>query len=248
MTLPVVDREGRLLGQITFDDVLDVIQDGATKDIYKMAGTRDDEADHPSVLRIAEARLPWLGFCLFGGLLSGFVIHLFDVTLERVITLTAFIPVIIATGGNSGLQSATVTIRGLVTGQVVPGFLLGTILFELGAATVIGGVCGIASSAVARLWFGAATVDISIMISLAMLLGVITPLVFERLGIDPAIASGPFITTTNDVVGLLIYLSLARSSSNESPDSRRSAHHFVTPLELKSTFGKTDSLPYDTAT
>ena len=215
VALPVVDDEGKLVGQITVDDVVQVIQEEATEDIYKMAGTSDEEMEHPSVLGVAWTRLPWLLMCLLGSLVSGLVIHAFDVTLERVITLAAFIPVIMATGGNSGLQASTVTVRGLVTGHVFSGLVLRTVLREMGAAVVIGVTCGVVASGVAWLWFGEPMVGICvgasmfIVISLAVFLGVVSPLAFHRLGIDPAVASGPFITTTNDIVGLFIYLGLA---------------------------------------
>ncbi len=143
------------------------------------------------------------------------VIHLFDVTLEKVITLAAFIPVIMATGGNSGLQSSTVTVRGLVTGHVSSGLVLRTVLREIGTAVVIGLVCGSAASGVAWFWFGEPLVGVCVgvamfsVICIAVCLGVLAPLVFSRVGIDPAVASGPFITTTNDILGLFIYLGLA---------------------------------------
>ena len=215
VSLPVVDTNGRLVGQITVDDVMDVIQEEATEDIYKMAGTSDQEMDRQSALGVAWTRLPWLLFCLLGSFLSGIVIHMFDMTLEKVITLAAFIPVIMATGGNSGLQASTVTVRGLVTGHVSHGLVLRTVWREMGTAVVIGLTCGAVATGVAWMWFGeplvGACVGIAmfLVISLAVFLGVLAPLVFNRLGVDPAIASGPFITTANDVLGLTIYLGLA---------------------------------------
>ena len=212
---PVVDDEGKVVGQITVDDVIDVIVEEATEDIYKMAGTSDNEIEHPSVLGVAWARLPWLMLCLGGSFLSGIVIHLHDVTLEKLITLAAFIPVIMATGGNSGLQASTVTVRSLVTKQVSSGLVLRTVLREMGTAAVIGIACGLAASAVAWFWFGETLVGLCVGISmflvicLAVFMGVVAPLLFNKVGIDPAIASGPFITTANDILGLGIYLGLA---------------------------------------
>lgn len=215
VAVPVADADGRLVGQITVDDVMDVIVEEATEDIYKMAGTSDEEMERPSVLGVAWTRLPWLLLCLLGSFVSGLVIHLFDVTLEKVITLAAFIPVIMATGGNSGLQSSTVTVRGLVTGHVSSGLVLRTVLREIGTAVVIGLVCGLAASAVAWFWFAEPLVGVCVgvamfsVICIAVCLGVLAPLVFSRVGIDPAVASGPFITTANDILGLFIYLGLA---------------------------------------
>ncbi len=215
LAVPVVDTDGKLVGQITIDDIVDVIHEEATEDIYKMAGTSNEEMERPSVFGVAFTRLPWLMLCLLGSFLSGIVIHTFDVTLEKVITLAAFIPVIMATGGNSGLQSSTVTVRGLVTGHVSSGLILRTVLREMGTALVIGVACGIAASGVAWIWFGETLVGLCVgismflVISLAVLLGVLSPLLFHRIGIDPAVASGPFITTANDILGLTIYLGLA---------------------------------------
>ncbi|MDP6778049.1 MAG: magnesium transporter [Candidatus Latescibacteria bacterium] len=212
---PVVDEDQRVVGQITVDDAMDVLVEEATEDLYRMAGTSGDEAERDSVFGVAFTRLPWLLLCLLGSFLSGLVISFFDVTLEKAITLAAFIPVIMATGGNSGLQASTVTVRGLVMGNVASGLLVRTVLRETGTAVVIGLICGLAASGVAWIWFGEALVGVCVgvamflVICLAVLLGVLAPLFFNRVGIDPAVASGPFITTTNDILGLLIYLGLA---------------------------------------
>lgn len=215
LALPVVDENRILMGQITVDDVLDVIQEEATEDIYKMGGTSDQEIERPSALGVALIRLPWLLLCLLGSFLAGIVIQLFEVTLSEAITLAVFIPVIMATGGTSGLQSATVTVRSLVTGQISPRLILHTILREMGSAALIGLTCALAATGLAWFWIGNTLVGICVgvamflVISISVMLGVVAPLVFERLGIDPAIASGPFITTTNDILGLAIYLGLA---------------------------------------
>ena len=205
---PVVDGNGRVIGQITVDDVMDVIVEEATEDIYKMAGTRDVEIERPSVVHVAFIRLPWLLMCLLGSFLAGLVIHRFEVTLERAITLASFIPVIMATGGNSGLQASTVTVRSLVTGHLSSGLMLRMVFREVGAGAVIGLACGVAASTVAWLWFGHVFVGVCVgiamflVIGFAVFLGVMTPIFFNRVGIDPAVASGPFITTANDVAGM----------------------------------------------
>ena len=215
VAVPVVDEDGRVVGQITVDDAMDVLVEEATEDLYRMAGTSGDESERDTVFGVAFTRLPWLMLCLVGSFLSGLVISWFDVTLEKAITLAAFIPVIMATGGNSGLQASTVTVRGMVIGNVASGLLLRTVLREIGTAVVIGLVCGVAASAVAWIWFGESLVGVSVgvamflVICLAVLLGVLAPLLFNRVGIDPAVASGPFITTANDILGLSIYLGLA---------------------------------------
>jgi magnesium transporter len=215
LAAPVVDAEGRLVGQITVDDVVDVIQEEATEDIYKMAGTSDQEMERPSVFGVARTRLPWLLICLGGSFLSAAVIHMFDATLKEFLVLAFFMPAIPAMGGNSGLQSSTVTVRGLVTGHVSAGLVLRTVLREVGTGTVIGLACGAAASAVAWVWFGEPVVGACVgaamflAISVAVFLGVLVPILFDRVGIDPAVASGPFITMTNDILGYFIYFGLA---------------------------------------
>ena len=169
----------------------------------------------PSVFGIARTRLPWLLICLGGSFLSSAVVHLFDATLHQLVLLATFMPAIPAMGGNSGLQSSTVTVRGLVTGHVSSGLVLRTVLREVGAGTVIGLACGAAASAVAWVWFGEPLVGICVgvamflAISVAVFLGVLVPILFDRAGIDPAVASGPFITMTNDILGYFIYFGLA---------------------------------------
>jgi len=215
LAVPVVDENGRMVGRITADDVMDVIEEEATEDMYKMAGTNYEETEFASVFGVARARLPWLMICLAGSILSGAVIHVFESTLEQVIALAAFLPVITATGGNSGLQSSTVTVRGLVTGHVHSGMVMRTVWRELGSAMVIGLVCGLSASGVAWIWMDEPIVGVCVglamflAISTAILMGVLVPLIFNRIGIDPAVASGPFITTTNDILGFFIYLGLA---------------------------------------
>ncbi len=215
MAVPVVDENGQMVGRITADDVIDVIEEEATEDIYKMAGTHHDEIESTSVFGVARNRLPWLLICLAGSFLSGGVIHFFDGALAKVIALAAFIPAITATGGNSGLQSSTVTVRSLVTGHVSSGMVMRTIFREIGTAMVIGLACGLAATGMAWFWFGEKMVGLCVglamflAISVAVTMGVIVPIFLNRMGIDPAIASGPFITTTNDILGLFIYLGLA---------------------------------------
>ncbi|MCZ6633041.1 MAG: magnesium transporter [bacterium] len=207
-----MDNAGTLVGRITVDDVMDVIEE---EDMYKMAGTSEAEMERPSVLGIARTRLPWLLVGVLGSLLSGGVIQAFKVTLEGMFTLATFLPVIMAIGGSSGLQACTVTVRGLVTGQVSSGMVWRTVLREMGTAVLMGIVCGGLASGVAWVWFGQALigvcvgVSIFLVICLAIGFGVATPLIFDRLDIDPAVASGPFITISNDILGVFIYLQMA---------------------------------------
>jgi len=218
LAVPVVDDAGKLLGRITIDDVIDVIEEETTEDVYKMAGTDDEELESRSSFRVALIRLPWLLSCLVGSFLSGAVIYTFQMTLDKAIALAMFmpfIPAITATGGNAGLQTSTVTVRGLATGHLDPSHVTGELLKEIRTALIIGIVCGGLAGVVARFWTGEPVVGLCIgtamflAISVAAGLGILIPLTFRKIGLDPAISSGPFITTSNDITGLLIYLSLA---------------------------------------
>jgi len=212
---PVVDDEGRLLGRITEDDVVEVIEEEATEDAYKMAGSDDEELSQRSVFVVAKIRLQWLLICLLGSLGAAAIIHWFRLALEDFFALTIFIPVITATGGNTGLQSSTITVRGLATGRLERHHLLPTVLREIRVGGIIAVTCGAAIGIVARLWSGQMIIGVAIgsamfcAITAAATLGVVVPIALKKLGKDPAIASGPLITTSNDALGLLIYLGLA---------------------------------------
>jgi magnesium transporter len=216
LALPVVDEQNRLLGVITIDDAMDVQQEEATEDIYKLAGTSDDELLSRSVLKVAQIRLPWLFICLAGSLFSGFVIHRFSGTLSQAIAIASFIPAIMAMGGNTGLQSSTATVRGIATGYISLTRIAGVILKEIRTALLMGIVCGIIMAVVAFLWGSGQLVlglvvgmSIFLAVSLSATLGVLIPITFKRMNVDPAVASGPFITMINDITGLVVYLTLA---------------------------------------
>jgi magnesium transporter len=212
--MPVIDSSGMLLGQITVDDVMEVMEEEATEDVFKLAGTDDAELKSESALKIARVRFVWLLVCLGGTLLSGVVIRLFETTLEHVIVLAAFIPSIMAMGGNSGIQTNTVTVRGLATGTV-SGSRIARVLFrELRVALLLGIACGFIIGVIARFWTGGVILGAIVggamfcSIACASMMGVLLPLTFNKLKIDPAVASGPFIITMNDAFSLLIYFAL----------------------------------------
>ena len=217
--LPVVDEQNRLVGRITADDILDVIDEEASEDILKMAGTDDEEFRAVSPLRIARIRLPWLLICIVGSFFSGLVIRSFEVTLERVIALVAFIPMITATGGNVGLQSSSIIIRALALGILRPSRVLEEVLRQMKVALLLGLSCGGILAAVAYLLefgqdqgiFMGSVVGLAMFlaVSFSTLSGVLIPLFFNKLRIDPAVVSGPLITTLNDVLGISIYLGSA---------------------------------------
>jgi magnesium transporter len=214
LAMPVVDSSGMLLGRITVDDVMEVIEEEATEDAFKLAGTDDAELKSESVFKIARVRFIWLLICLGGTLLSGVVIRFFEATLEHVIALAAFIPSIMAMGGNSGIQTTTVTVRGLATGTVSSSRIARVIFRELRVALLLGIACGLIIGVIAHFWAGGAILGAIVgsamfcSIAWASMMGVLFPLTFNKLKIDPAVASGPFIITMNDAFSLLIYFAL----------------------------------------
>lgn len=216
LAIPVVDEENKLVGIITVDDIIDVIGQEATEDIYKMAGTNEEEIlFSKSIFKVARFRLPWLIVSLIGGVITGVLLWQFKITLKEVLSLAAFIPVVMHMGGNVAIQSSTITIRGLATGRIDTSVITKHILREMFTGAVMGVLCGTIIGIVAQVWHGNFVLGVVISISMffsitvASLMGALVPIMFNRFNIDPAIASGPFVTTSNDITGLLIYFSLA---------------------------------------
>lgn len=224
IAIPVLDDQGKLVGMVTIDDVIDVLREEATEDIFRMAGTSEEERIEPSIWKSVRTRSPWLVATFCGGMLASFVISGFQPTLQRIVGLAAFIPIVLGMGGSAGNQTAIVVIRGLATGRIHEGVLLRSFLRELGVSVVLGGVYGLllaAGSFASLHWLSempaSAALPVALVVgsSLAMsmtvatFVGSVLPLVLHRLGIDPAISTTPFVTTTTDVVGSLIFLGLA---------------------------------------
>ncbi len=217
LAIPVIDRKGTLLGIITVDDIIDVLQEEVTEDIHKMVGSSEvyeDKLIKASPLTRAKARLPWLFVCMAGEILSGSVIKFHSDTLQTVVALAFFIPLIMAMGGNVGAQSSTITVRGLATGQLKIDELWHNIWTETKVGSLIGVIVGIIIALVALIWQDNYILGLVIGLSLcitmiaAATIGTLLPLIFTKIKMDPAIAAGPFITTTVDVGSLLIYFSL----------------------------------------
>jgi len=214
VTIPVIDENKRLVGRITHDDIIDVIEEEADEDISLMAGVINQEIAEESPMKISRARLPWLVAGLFGGILAAAVINQFESSLERILALSFFFPVIMAMGGNTGTQAATVAVRGLTTGDIT---LVGTgkrLWVEMKVAFVNGIICGILLGFIVGVWLsdyglGSIVALSSILIVLnSGFIGAAVPLALKRMNIDPALATGPFVTTSNDILSLLIYLGL----------------------------------------
>jgi magnesium transporter len=217
--VPVVDNSLRLVGVVTVDDVLDVIQQEASEDILGITGAKVVHPLHDSVLTRVGARFPWLAITVFIQLGIAWAIRGYEETLQKFWLLAAFFPIIMAIGGSVGLQSATIVVRGLATGEITLGRAGRVLLAELQVGLLIGTACGLISGVMAYLMrlgtpeavhFGV-TVSVSMLagITFAATFGTFIPFACQRMKVDPAIASGPFITTLNDILSIIIYLSLA---------------------------------------
>jgi len=214
-SLPVVDDSGSLVGRITADDIIDVMDEEHTEDISRMTGTIEGEQGTETTLQAAQNRLPWLIACMLGSIVTGLVIQFYEITLAETIALVSFIPVITATGGNSGVQASTVVVRGIALGHMSYLHVASEVWRQFKIALGLGIVCGGVLTGLANVWMKNSRVGIIVGLSIFVVVvwsnfvGVVTPMIFKRLRIDPAIASGPFITTLNDVIGVAIYLGIA---------------------------------------
>lgn len=214
VTIPVVDDNHRLVGRITHDDIIDVLEEEADEDISLMAGVIHQEIAEESSLKISRGRLPWLVTGLFGGVLAAAVIHEFESTLQRIIALAFFIPVIMATGGSSGTQAATVIVRGLATGDISIINIGKRLWVELRVSFINGIILGIILGMIVGLWLSNISLGAVVTVSLIIIvlnsgfIGAAVPLILHKLHIDPALATGPFVTTLNDILSLFIYLGM----------------------------------------
>lgn len=212
--IPVVNTLGRLLGRITIDDVLDFITDKAEEDIQVMAGITGEAEEDDSVWDLAKARLPWLIVGVIGSLLAATVIGSFEDEFKKVAALAAFIPIMGSTGGNVGIQTSSLIVQSLAEKSGITTSLgqrlFKIILVALVNGLIIGSLAGlyIYISGETQLFFVVCLSLLSVVI-LASFTGTVTPLLLDRLGINPAIASGPFITTANDIIGIGTYLMIA---------------------------------------
>ncbi len=228
IVMPVLDENGILMGRITVDDVVDVMEEEAEEDVLVMAGTHPDELDTPKILKAASVRLPWLLTCMIGAMISGiFLISIFKNQFQEHewISIFMFFPAILALGGNSGLQTSTIVVRGLATGDLAALNIHQVFMREGRVAVIVAIFCGFIAGAVSALWLSihpgglgpgrGAIMGLSIGLSmffgiiLSTTLGLFLPFFFRRVGIDPAISSGPLVTTANDSLGCLTYFSLA---------------------------------------
>lgn len=215
LALPVVDFQDHLLGIITVDDIMDVMEEEASDDYSKLAGFSDVEKSTDTAIASAKKRLPWLIILLFLGMFTASIIGRFEETLDQVAILAVFIPLIAGMAGNTGTQALAVAVRSLSTSNNEKINTKKIIWEEAKTGIITGTVCGILIILIVAFWYSdiylGILVGISIMATLvvATIAGALVPMVMHRLKIDPAVASGPFITTVNDILSILIYFSLA---------------------------------------
>ena len=215
VAMPVVDAENKLVGRITIDDIVDVIKEEAEKDFQMASGISERVDDKDTVWVLTRARLPWLLVGLFGGILGSLVIGSFDEQLKVLPVLAFFIPLIGAMGGNVGVQSSAIIVQGIANNSLSLDSTTKKILKELGVALLNGTVLGIlifaytiVTEAELKLSLTIATSLFSVIV-FAGIFGTLIPLILHKRKIDPALATGPFITTLNDIIGQLIYFSIA---------------------------------------
>jgi magnesium transporter len=215
VSAPVVDENDRLVGVITFDDIVDVIEEEAEEDIHALGGVSREEELSDSVLTTTRGRFPWLFANLLTALLASWVISNFENAIEKMAALAILMPIVASMGGNAGTQTMTVAVRALATRElssanawrIIQRELMVGVLNGLGFALIMG--------LIARTWFQIP--DLGVVIALAMLTvltaaalgGILVPLILIRLRVDPAVSSGPFVTTITDVVGFFSFLGIA---------------------------------------
>ena len=218
LALPVVNRQNRFLGIVTIDDVVDIIREEASEDFLQMAGVgKDREILLKSPIENAQSRAPWIFASLIGGICAAAIIGYFDYLIKEMIVLASFIPVIIGIGGNIGTQSSTIIVRGLATGRVDVGNTVPLIMKEILVGVILGVGYGILVGATSEFVTGIQLDNLGIVIGLsiacsmtiATAVGASVPLILKKLNFDPAISTGPFVTTAIDILGVALYFIIA---------------------------------------
>lgn len=215
--IPVIDELGRLVGRITIDDIVDIIKEEADKDYQLAAGISQDVEADDSILELTKARLPWLVLALFGGFISVRVLGIFEPAMENHPTLFLFTPLIAAMGGNVGVQSSAIIVQGLAN-NTITGSIINRLIKEFSLSLMNGAFLSGILILVCHFVFGfdysiGITVSIALLsvIIFASLIGTFIPIILDKYGVDPALATGPFITTSNDIMGILIYFTIAKA-------------------------------------
>lgn len=217
IAVPVVDYQTHLLGIITIDDILDVMDEEASEDYSRLAGVSDIDSTSDSVIKTASKRLPWLIVLTFLGMITATILGSFEDTLSQVALLAAFIPIISGMSGNSGTQSLAVSVRNISTGEINEQSKFKLALREAGSGFLSGLVCSVVLFLIIVVIYRQPLLalivggSLTCAMTVGTLVGSMIPLIMNKFKIDPAVASGPFITTINDIVSMLIYFGLATS-------------------------------------
>lgn len=223
--VPVVDNNNIVVGRVTVDDIIDVIEDEASEDIFHLAGSDDIELESNSAFKSCTARLPWLLITLFGGVLTSTILEQFNMAISKVIILGAFVPAILAMGGNTGIQASTLVVRIIALRGLKGRKITKLLIREILVGSLMGSICGLSIGAWSLIMLQhspapgfsslklAAVVAISLFssMSFAAVFGASVPLVLNKFKVDPAIASGPFVTIASDLSSLLIYFGVTIS-------------------------------------
>ena len=215
VVLPVVDKNNKLLGRITIDDVIDYVKEDAEKDYQMASGISEDIESNDNIFELTRARLPWLIIGMAGGILGAKIIGIFD--LENNFELAFFIPLIAAMGGNVGVQSAAIVVQGLANNNLQSNNISNKLIREFGVGLLNGIICSMIILFVTIILGFSFALSITVSISLlsviifAAIFGTFIPLILNKNNIDPALATGPFITTVNDILGLIIYFSIGQA-------------------------------------
>jgi len=214
-TLPVVDDGGKLVGRITVDDIIDVLEEEASEDIARIAGTVEDELGETSPLRISRARLPWLIFALLGQVVNAVIMSRYALPTAEFLPLVFFVPLVIGTAGSTGVQAAVVVVREIAIGEISSTHIWRRVFKELQVTFLNGLVLGTILFAIVTGWHREPTRGLLLWATLltvtvvSAFMGALIPLLMKRTRIDPAIATGPFITVMSDILGLIIYMVFA---------------------------------------
>lgn len=215
VSVPVVDKQQRVVGKVSFDDIAEIMEEEFSEDVAKIVGSDAEELESKSPFQIAWLRLPWVLITLGIEFLAGVVIHYYDETLTKIILLASFMPIISAISGNTGLQAAAITVRALATGHASLTKWWVPIRRSVQTSLIIGAVCGLVIGSIAALWDKNLVLGLLvgfsmfISINISGFVGASFPMISKKLGFDPALTAGPFETAFQDVVGISIFLSLA---------------------------------------
>ena len=215
ISAPVVDDDGRLVGVITIDDAMIVLDEEAEEDILRLAGVAEESSLSDRIIETTRRRLPWLFVNLITAILASLVIAQFETAIAQLVALAVLMPIVASMGGNAGTQSLTVAVRAIATKDLTRSNLM-RVVWREGAVGLINGVFfAVVMGVVGLIWFGSPALGLVIAAAMVLnlvvagLAGVLIPVALDRFGIDPALASGAFVTTVTDVVGFFAFLGLA---------------------------------------